>query len=53
MRRLFIESSLFSREIKRLIKEKKISEDDYKIFQEELLKRSKGRFGNSRTWGLT
>jgi len=38
MRRLFIESSLFSREIKRLIKEKKISEDDYKIFQEELLK---------------
>jgi hypothetical protein len=28
----------FCREIKRLIKENKISEDDYKIFQEELLK---------------
>lgn len=38
MRRLFIESSIFSREIKRLIKENKISEDDYKKFQEELLK---------------
>jgi len=38
MRRLFIESSLFSREIKRLIKENKLSEDDYKKFQEELLK---------------
>ena len=38
MRRLFIESSIFSKEIKHLIKENKISEDDYKNFQEELLK---------------
>ncbi len=38
MRRLFIESLIFSREIKQLIKENKISEDDYKIFQEKLLK---------------
>ena len=38
MRRLFIESLIFSREIKQLIKENKISEDDYKKFQEKLLK---------------
>jgi hypothetical protein len=38
MRRLFIESSIFSKGIKRLIKENKISEDDYKKFQEKLLK---------------
>ena len=38
MRRLFIESLIFSREIEQLIKENKISEDDYRKFQEELLK---------------
>ena len=37
MRRLFIESSIFSKEIKRLIKENKITEEDYKKFQEQLL----------------
>ena len=41
MRRLFIESLFFSREIKQLIKENKISEDDYKKFQEKLLKNPK------------
>ncbi len=41
MRRLFIESTSFSKEIKHLIKENKISEDDYKQFQEALLKNPK------------
>ena len=41
MRRLFIESTIFSKEIKKLIKEKKISEDEYKQFQETLLSNPK------------
>lgn len=41
MRRLFIESLTFSKEIKQLIKENKISENDYKKLQEELLKNTK------------
>jgi len=37
MKRLFIESSIFSKEIKRLINDRKISEEEYKKLQEELL----------------
>jgi len=45
MRRLFIESLTFSKEIKQLIKENKISG--------RAVKKHKSRFGNSWTWGLT
>jgi len=35
MRRLFIESSFFSKELKQLINNNKITEIDYKRFQEQ------------------
>jgi hypothetical protein len=37
MRRLFIESSFFSKKLKQLINNNKITEKDYKQFQEQLL----------------
>ncbi len=37
MKRLFVESSIFSKEIQRLINNKKLSEEEYKKLQEELL----------------
>jgi len=37
MRRLFIESSIFSRELKGLINDNKITDAEYKQFQEKLL----------------